>query len=148
MTRNIKEGGVIDIDEKGNYWIEEYIVYPTTHILNGFIWALLGVYDTWKYLGSKSAEDLLIKCYETIGHNIHKYDNGYWSLYDQAGLPLDNIASSFYHKLHIVQLEILYNLSGNHIFYNYADKWRSYNLSNFYRFRSLINKCIFKIFYY
>ena len=33
-------GGVNYIDNDGNHWIEEYIVHPPTHILNGFIWGL------------------------------------------------------------------------------------------------------------
>jgi len=148
MTKKIDEGGVIDVDKEGNYWIEEYIVDPPTHILNGFIWALWGVYDTWKFLEIELAEDLFKKCCKTLEKNIKKYDNGYWSLYDQAGLPLNNLASSFYHKLHIVQLEILSNLSGNHTFQKYADKWRSCNSSNFYKYRALFNKSVFKILYY
>src|SRR6266550_7965992 len=39
------EGGVIFSDGGGDLWIEEYIVSPPTHILNGFIWAVWGVYD-------------------------------------------------------------------------------------------------------
>ncbi|MCK4827490.1 hypothetical protein KA005_67800, partial [bacterium] len=43
---NINEpGGVTYIDEKGYTWFEELIFNPPTHVLNGFIWALWGVYD-------------------------------------------------------------------------------------------------------
>jgi len=148
MTKTIHDGGVIDIDKDGNYWIEEYIVDPPTRILNGFIWALWGIYDSWKLLEIDLAEDLLKKCYRTLETNIDKYDNGYWSLYDQAGLPLDNMTSPFYHKLHIVQLEILSNLSGNKTFQEYADKWHSYSLSSINKLRALMKKSFFKILYY
>jgi len=148
MTTTADEGGVIYIDKNQNYWIEEYIVNPPTHILNGFIWALWGVYDSWKILNNNDAKELFEKCCKTLENNLEKYDYDHWSLYDQAGLPLNNMASSFYHKLHIVQLEILSNLSGNHTFQKFADKWRSCNSSNFYKYRALINKSIFKILYY
>ncbi len=148
ITKTIEDGGVIDIDRTGNYWIEEYIVDPSTHIFNGFIWAIWGVYDTWKFLDSKHAKNLFEKCCRTLEVNIEKYDHGYWSLYDQAGLPLDNLASSFYHQLHIVQLRILSNLSGMIIFSDIANKWEFYSHSKFNKMRAVTNKSIFKVLYY
>ena len=41
----IELGGVNYCDSNGNNWIEEYIVSPPTHILNGFMWGLWGLYD-------------------------------------------------------------------------------------------------------
>ena len=44
----VKNGGVTYTDENKNIWIEEYIMKnEPTHILNGFIWALWGIYDYW-----------------------------------------------------------------------------------------------------
>ena len=43
MELKTNAGGVIFEDKKKDFWIEEYIVHPPTHILNGFIWALFGV---------------------------------------------------------------------------------------------------------
>ena len=45
LTIEVKEGGVLYVDNNKDTWIEEYIVFPPTHILNGFIWALWGIYD-------------------------------------------------------------------------------------------------------
>ena len=42
----IAEGGVLFEDGEKNLWIEEYLVDPPTHILNGFMWALWGVFDS------------------------------------------------------------------------------------------------------
>ena len=45
---DIKNGGVTFKDQKGDIWIEEYIMKNNpTHILNGFIWGLWGIYDYW-----------------------------------------------------------------------------------------------------
>jgi hypothetical protein len=148
MIKKIDEGGVVYIDDDGDYWIEEYIVNPPTHILNGFIWALFGVYDSWKYLNNKSAEKLFHGCIATLIKNINKYDTGYWSLYEQSGTLIPMVASPFYHQLHMVQLIILYNLSGKIIFKEYADKWNRYNNSSFYRKRALMQKILFKVLYY
>ncbi|HEC92573.1 MAG TPA: hypothetical protein ENI51_06255, partial [Candidatus Atribacteria bacterium] len=47
FERNIEDGGIKYVDEKGNVWFEEYAIFPLPHILNGFIYALLGVYDLY-----------------------------------------------------------------------------------------------------
>ena len=148
MIKTIECGGVIDIDKEGNYWIEEYIVNPPTHILNGFIWALWGVYDTWKLVDSSEAEDLFNKCCKTLELNLEKYDNGYWSLYDQAGLPIDNMASPFYHDLHIVQLKIMNLLTKKSIFQQIAEQWENYMHNPINRYRAIAYKSIFKLIYY
>ena len=43
FDKDIKSGGVNYKDSNGDNWIEEYIVFPPTHILNGFIWGLWGL---------------------------------------------------------------------------------------------------------
>ena len=45
LTKPIDQGGVQFEDADRNLWIEEYLVDPPTHILNGFIWALWGIFD-------------------------------------------------------------------------------------------------------
>ena len=89
------EGGVAFVDEVGSTWIEEYIVSPPTHVLNGFIWASWGVYDYWLLTGDADAKDLFETAMDTIAENLPRYDTGYWSLYEQvrrqaedAGEPL------------------------------------------------------------
>ncbi len=53
LLKSTEEGGVMFTDERGDLWIEEYIVSPPTHILNGFIWAAWGVNDY--FLATKNA---------------------------------------------------------------------------------------------
>jgi hypothetical protein len=106
------------------------------------------VYDTWKFLDSKQAKNLFEKCCRTLELNINKYDHSYWSLYEQANVKLPMIASPFYHRLHIVQLKILSELSGIRQFQDTAEKWESYTSNRFNRYRALLNKCIFKVLYY
>tara|TARA_Y100001970_G_scaffold279324_1_gene386445 strand:- start:1480 stop:2454 length:975 start_codon:yes stop_codon:yes gene_type:complete len=148
MTKEIDDGGVIYIDEQGQYWIEEYIVQPPTSILNGFIWAIWGVLDTWRFLKLQDSKTLLENCYATLANNLHQYDNGYWSMYDKPNLNRDNLASPFYHKLHIIQLQILANITKNSIYAEYANKWQGYQLSDYNKYRAIINKSIFKILHY
>ena len=141
-------GGVVVIDEKGNTWIEEYIVSPPSHILNGFIWALWGVYDYYLITGSRSAQEIFDRSVNTLVENLHRYDLGYWSLYELSDVNIRNIASAFYHKLHTVQLDIMYDLTGEDTFLKYADRWESYQNRAINRWRAFIRKVFFKVLYY
>jgi heparosan-N-sulfate-glucuronate 5-epimerase len=145
---DIKEGGVRFIDRKGNVWIEEYLVDPPTHVLNGFIWSLFGVYDYFLLTQEEKAKDLFNSCVKTLKENLKDYDVGFWSLYEQSGTKMKMMASPFYHNLHIVQLKILYEITGEEFFKDYARKWDNYRKKWLYRKTALIYKIIFKIFYY
>jgi heparosan-N-sulfate-glucuronate 5-epimerase len=142
------QGGVIFTDNHGDLWIEEYIVSPPTHILNGFIWAAWGVYDYYLATRNGSARELFAKAAQTLRANLDRYDLGFWSLYEQSGTRLPMVASSFYHQLHVVQLRIMYRLTGDEFFARYADRWENYGRSRAKRTRALCYKGAFKLCYY
>jgi heparosan-N-sulfate-glucuronate 5-epimerase len=142
------EGGVAYRDDSGHIWLEEYIVSPPTHILNGFIWASWGVYDYFLAAGESVAQRLFDQAVETLAANLHCYEAGFWSLYEQSGTWLKMLASPFYHHLHIIQLEILYRLTGREIFRQYAMRWDGYRKSRLKRAAALLYKVIFKLCYY
>ena len=146
--RSTEEGGVIFTDGLGDIWIEEYVVHPPTHILNGFIWASWGIYDYLLATGDEAARRLFEKFVETLAKNIDRYDIGFWSLYEQSGTRLKMVASPFYHRLHIVQLQIMHQLTGNQVFQRYADRWQAYSESRVKRTAALCYKGVFKLCYY
>lgn len=147
----VSKGGTLFIDEKDNWWIEEYITDPPTHILNGFFWALWGV---WDYAGeSKSAYkdkalELWNKSLITLAANLERFDTGHWSVYDLSSIPMRNPASPFYHRLHLVQLQVMHRLSGQAIFRDIYEKWLGYQQCFWCRNRALIEKAIFKLRYF
>jgi len=144
----VAEGGITLTDEKGDTWFEEYIVSPPTHILNGFIWAAWGVYDYLLARQNAEAGTLFEKAVLTLRGNLARYDLGFWSLYEQSGTLLPMVASPFYHRLHIVQLRIMYQLTGDEIFAEYAARWDGYIQSRMKRGRALCYKGAFKLAYY
>ena len=148
FLKDIDEGGVVYADDEGHTWFEEYIVSPPTHILNGFIWASWGVYDYFLVTGDPSAQKLFDQAVHTLMANLQHYDVGFWSLYEQSGTWLKMMASPFYHHLHVVQLEILYQLTGEDLFKKYAAKWNSYRRSRSKRTAALGYKVVFKLCYY
>ena len=142
------DGGVNYIDSDGHNWIEEYIVHPPTHILNGFIWGLWGVYDYALQFNDEKALTLFNLYTRTLIKELDSYDNGFWSLYEHSGTWLKMIASSFYHKLHIIQLKILYLMTDNKNFNKKSKEWSNYLGIKYYRFKATFMKILFKIFYY
>jgi heparosan-N-sulfate-glucuronate 5-epimerase len=142
------DGGVVFTDQRGDLWFEEYIVSPPTHILNGFLWAAWGVYDYFLASENPLAQTLFSKAVTTLRNNLQRYDFGFWSLYEQSGTRLPMLASPFYHRLHIVQLRVLQQLTGEAVFGQYADRWENYARSAGNRTRALCYKSAFKLCYY
>jgi heparosan-N-sulfate-glucuronate 5-epimerase len=148
FLRSVESGGVAFTDCAGNVWLEEYIVDPPTHILNGFIWAAWGIYDYFLATGSAAASNLFDATVATLRANLDRYDLGFWSLYEQSGTWLPMVASPFYHRLHIAQLHVMHRITGEPIFGSVADRWQSYlgRCSN--RTRAICYKAAFKLGYY
>lgn len=145
---DVSEGGVLATDAKGRLWIEEYLVDPPSHILNGFIWALWGVCDYARWSGSDEARRLFDACAATIEDALPEYDTGRWSLYElpAGGPPMP--ASRYYHTLHIVQLRVMERLTGNPAFGDTAARWQAYLDSPVKRTRALVEKAAFKLLHY
>jgi heparosan-N-sulfate-glucuronate 5-epimerase len=148
FERAVDDGGVAFTDARGDWWIEEYIVHPPTHILNGFIWALWGVYDMALMTGEPAHRNLYERGVKTLENNLQAYDTGFWSLYEHSETFLKMLASPFYHRLHIVQLRVLHRLTGSQVFAKFADRWESYLESRLNRTRAVISKGVFKLLYY
>jgi hypothetical protein len=148
FQHSVSDGGVAFTDESGDLWFEEYIVSPPTHILNGFIWALWGVYDYALATHESAADDLFTRGVKTLLHNLDRYDLGFWSLYEQSGTRLPMISSAFYHRLHIVQLRVMHRITGEETFARIAERWERYTRSRANRSRALLYKAAFKLCYY
>jgi hypothetical protein len=148
FQRSVNNGGVMYTDERGDRWIEEYLVDPPTHILNGFIWAAWGVFDYWLATREDAARDLFSQVTRTLLRNLEKYDIGFWSLYEQSGTRLKMVASPFYHQLHIVQLRIMAEMTSENKFRAIADRWDAYARSRVKRAAAIGYKSAFKLCYY
>ena len=77
----------------------------------------------------------------TLADILVKYDRGYWSNYDLNG----NIASPFYHDLHLEQLKVMVNLFGNKQFEERLNKWEKYQNSCFKSKRAFVVKAMQKL---
>lgn len=120
-------GGVLD-GSRGYTWLEEYIVKPPNHVLNGFIWALWGVRDYAVFHNHDAAWTLWSDCLKTLKENLEHYDLKFWTTYDlvrfdRNGRPTMPV-SIYYQNLHVVQMEAMYNLTGDQVFKHYQQRWK------------------------
>ncbi|WP_081614396.1 D-glucuronyl C5-epimerase family protein [Novipirellula maiorica] len=118
----VDQGGVTAYTSDGVAF-EEYPSNPFSHILNGFIFALWGVHDYGIYTQDEKTLELAKAGAETLAKMLPRYDVGYWSRYGLFPHPSPNVASPFYHELHIAQLRALYVLYPHEVFQQYADRW-------------------------
>ncbi|MBW3536138.1 MAG: D-glucuronyl C5-epimerase family protein, partial [Gemmatimonadetes bacterium] len=144
----MEDGGVVHTDADGYVWFEEVILQPPTHILNGMMWASWGMYDLWLHTGDARAKERWETAVRTLADNLDRFEVGYWSLYDEAGTPLPNAASRFYHTLHVVQLRVMHALSGEARFAERAERWDRFQKGAVRRRLATAHKALFKLLYY
>lgn len=95
------------------YWIEEYPLEKSTKVLNGYIFAIFGIYDYYQIHSDQQVKDLLQASLTTIYDHIHLYRiNNEASLY---GLKHDH-QSVHYHIVHMEQLEVLHQMTNEPYF--------------------------------
>lgn len=111
-------------------------------ILNGWIFSLWGIIDYCKYFDDCDIQDVLNKTLSTLERRLPDFDIGYWSMYEDGM----RICSPFYHKLHIAQLNVMYDLTGKQIYKDYADRFLSYQNNGINRKRAFIKKAMQKVF--
>jgi hypothetical protein len=148
LTIPALDGGVSLPDGDDGTWLEETVVDPPTHILNGFLWALWGVHDYAEASGDPAAAQLRERCTRTLTRHLDSYDCGFWSLYEQSGTRLPMLASGFYHALHVSQLRVTARLLDMPELDRTAARWDGYAASPSCANRALAYKAVFKVLYY
>lgn len=100
---------------------------PPSLILNGWIYALWGLWDVARGLADDASDKSFTASAECLRRSIGRYDNGWWSLYSLFPYRLPDLAKPFYHRLHIDQLDVLYRLVGYEELKETAKRWRAYD---------------------
>jgi hypothetical protein len=86
----------------------EYALYsfaPDLHVINGFLQALIGLYDLAKYGGDPDAQALYAEGERVARREVPSYDTGAWSLYSrgssehESDLSYHQLVTSFLHNL-------------------------------------------------
>jgi len=120
MCKPLENGGTAII-ERNSFFLEEMPTIPRSTILNGWIFALFGLYDFWLAFKDENVNELFRLSLNTLKRHLHEYDSGYWSYYD-----VWRIASPFYHDLHIHQLTAISLIDDDPLFVEFRNRWIRY----------------------
>jgi hypothetical protein len=105
--------------------LQEYPTTPPAHVLNGWIFALWGLYDVACVApDADRVEQLLQQSVDALAQRLPLYAfSRRWSRYDLYPHPIANVSSPFYHRLHIEQLRALFRLFQRPVFVETAELW-------------------------
>lgn len=110
-------------------------------VLNGWIFALFGLYDYVLCTDSSEHRDVLERSCRTLEAKMPLYDRKFWSNYDLTG----TIASPAYHSVHISLLSVLAELTGSQTMQSYAKRFESYEKSPLNYMRAVVIKIVQKL---
>jgi hypothetical protein len=122
----------LDPSLAGYSFIAEYPNNPQCYTLNGNIFALIGLYDWAKETGSKTADKLFKDGALTLSKILPYYDIGALSSYDicyvtraipEPYLAIKPLIIPGYQGFHVELLAVMYDITGNKIFDEYAKKF-------------------------
>lgn len=126
------KGGVAALFLGKYVWYEEYPTTPSSFILNGFIYSLIGLYDLKSIAMGKDAEEatrLFNQGMISLKSMLTLYDTGSGTTYDLRHFTLKtapNLARWDYHSTHINQLLLLNSIDNDPIFITTAERWIGY----------------------
>ena len=104
---------------------------PPSHILNGWVYFVWGLSDVARALDSAAAHRFFDTCTETLRLRIRDYDVGWWSRYSLYPPIAPDLAKPFYHRIHIVQMQMLYRMTHMMEFNDVGSAWQNcFNLRN------------------
>jgi len=106
MTVEVEQGGVLRV-LAGAPVLEEYPAARPCAVLNGWIFALLGLHELVNVSGDERARDLFARSAAGLVSLLPRYDVGWWSLYSLYDHGRPDLAKPFYQRLHPVLLEAL-----------------------------------------
>ena len=136
MLKPLREGGCAHYDEAGMPFLEECPSDQPCHILNGAVFALIGLSER----ESRSGGTVHVAVTRRLAADLGRFDLGYWSRYD---LRFAAPATMAYHCLHISLLDVAARLSGDQAFASTAVRWRSYLRRPACRLRAAAGKARF-----
>lgn len=129
----------------GAPWPEEYPTNPPSFVLNGAMFAWWGLRDVAVGLGDETAAVAFEAGVDALAANLWRFDTGHWSLYCLYPLPIQSIASSFYHALHISQLQAMNILAPRPEFTAMQKRWVTYFGSRRLRWVAFARKALFRL---
>ena len=141
MLLPIEDGGTT-LYRDDDVVLMEYTTRPLAPVLNGWIFAWWGLYDyvvITKNSGDYKSQ--LDKSCKSIIKYLPLFSTRYWSKYNDGKL----LASPFYHRLHVAQMQAMFELTGEQIFLQFANRWEHQHQNPICKSYAFLIKAIQKI---
>jgi heparosan-N-sulfate-glucuronate 5-epimerase len=135
LRRSVKDKGTtqtLTVSGTKIVVIQEYLPGYVQNVLNGWIFALVGLYEAALYLDDDVAAfefygpDRGVSAVRTL---LPYYDTGSWSFYSLrtlSGAKRGPLAKPLYHRIHIDQLRFLAAITGDAVLADYAARFQRY----------------------
>jgi hypothetical protein len=123
---------------------EKYPTEPTSFVLNGVIFTLWGYYNVWRGVGAPLAGAEWEARTTALALHLHRWDTGFWSRYDLYPRRIRNVATAFFHALHINQLRALGMIAPRPAFAETLDRFEAYAARPRNRVRALLHNLAFR----
>lgn len=121
LRKPLEEGGLSKKMSKGVFYEEYPNIKKPSHVLNGHIWALFGLWDFYRVTGDEVAKKMFDDGVLALRTELSKYDFNCWSVYSQDN-SLDWVTGA-YQQFIIEQLRVVSSITSDTFFDNQANKW-------------------------
>jgi heparosan-N-sulfate-glucuronate 5-epimerase len=125
----VENGGVRD--EKDGVWFEEFGGTKRAHVLNGFMYSLMSLHEYYTFSNDMLAKKFFDEGIVTLKKELPRFETKHllgfvkWTRYDSGRMFF---SGWHYHvEVHIPQLKILYELTKEPFFSEYATRWENYS---------------------
>jgi heparosan-N-sulfate-glucuronate 5-epimerase len=128
LVRSEASGGLRSSLPDGSPFLEEYPGSQYRHVLNGCLYAAVGISDLLQIDDCADAElaEFFVALTSGIARNLHNWDVGGWSAYDYALQPgvARNLNTMTYQLLQVALLDYLADVSGDERLRDTSTRWR------------------------
>jgi hypothetical protein len=114
------QNGILSLMQDKRPWIEEYPNSSSRHVLNGFLFALIALYEYNHHFPKNSSYQILEDLTDSFFRNYNLFVRGKDLRYSSERIVLANIQ---YQGLHAFQMYHLYQLSGQLEFRQIGEAW-------------------------
>jgi hypothetical protein len=118
--------GLVALSDNGPV-LEEVPSAPPAHVLNGWVFALWGLWDVALGLGDADARQRFDDSEGALERLLPSYDVGWWSRYSLFPAAAPDLAKPFYHRIHVAQLPPLQEMTRQPLYGATAARWASYD---------------------
>lgn len=125
------QGGLLTHTPEGYVWLEEFPTEQPSLVLNGFVFAIFGLYDYLNiFPDDQKTKDLYNECLISLKESMQFYDTGSWVKYQR--FPYGDLVTKHYMKFQILQNLQLYLMTGDPYFAELYRKWDFYFSNKIY----------------